>query len=221
VTASSSRQRLSDLQREFLRRFSARTAAFFLTGGAVLVEWVLGHRRTDDLDLFTDDDEAMASADRLVRGVAAELAATVEPVQATPDFRRYVIRAGDDSVVVDLIRDRTPQLRPKVARDGILTDSVEEIVANKICALLGRAELRDLVDLYFLERAGHRVEDFLADAERKDAGVTPAAIAWVLSEMVVPESPPGNVDRAALQAFAHELEARLRRLAAPVPPRAG
>jgi hypothetical protein len=70
-------------------------------------------------------------------------------------------------VVVDLIRERVPQLHPKVRRDGVLTDPVEEIVANKICALLGRAEVRDLVDLYFLDRAGFPVEQFLGDAQRK------------------------------------------------------
>ena len=80
MTVSSGSHRLSRLQREFLRRFSARTSAFFLTGGAVLVEWILGHRRTDDLDLFTADDNAIAGADRLVRSVAAELGATVDEV---------------------------------------------------------------------------------------------------------------------------------------------
>jgi len=217
VTVSSGSNRLSRLQREFLHRFSARTSAFFLTGGAVLVEWILGHRRTDDLDLFTADDDAMAGADRLVRSVAAELGATVEPVQTAPDLRRYLLRSGVDTAIVDMIRDRAPQLHPKVTRDGVVTDPVEEIVANKICALLGRAEVRDLVDLYFLERAGHRVEDFLGDAQRKDAGVTPAALAWVLSEMVVPDAPPGDADGATVQAFARDLEARLRRLAVPVP----
>ena len=129
----------------------------------------------------------------------------------------YHGQQGVDTAIVDMIRDRAPQLHPKVTRDGVVTDPVEEIVANKICALLGRAEVRDLVDLYFLERAGHRVEDFLGDAQQKDAGVTPAALAWVLSEMVVPDAPPGDADRATVQAFARDLEARLRRLAVPVP----
>jgi predicted nucleotidyltransferase len=61
-----STSRLSALQRDLLEAFSKQTSQFFLTGGAVLAGWLLGHRRTDDLDLFTEDDEAMADA-RLMR----------------------------------------------------------------------------------------------------------------------------------------------------------
>ena len=90
-----------------------------------------------------------------------------------------------------------------------------EIVANKICALLGRAETRDVVDLYCLELIGFRVEQFLVDAQRKDAGVTPGALAWVLSELVVPDVLPGDVDPEALRVFVRDLEARMRRLSMP------
>ncbi len=104
------------------------------------------------------------------------------------------------------MRERVPQLREKVVRDGIAMDPVEEIVANKIRALLGRAELRDVVDLYRLD-AGFRVEPFLTDAQRKDGGVTPAALAWVLSEVRLPDSLPGDVDPVAVRKFVRDLEA--------------
>lgn len=206
--------RLSELQRQFLRVFASKTSAFFLTGGAVLCGWVLGHRRTDDLDLFTSDDEAMTQGDRLVRAAAAEIGAAVESVQAHPDFRRYVVHRSGESMVVDLARDRTPQLYPKVDRDGVPSDTVEEIVANKICALVGRSEIRDLLDLFALERAGFRAEDFVAEAARKDAGVTPATIAWILSTLTVPDELPDGFDAEGLHAFARDLEQRMRRLAA-------
>lgn len=91
---------------------------------------------------------------------------------------------------------------------------MEEIVANKICALVGRAEIRDLVDLYFLDRAGFPVERFMADAARKDGGVTPAVVAWILSGLSVPARLPGDVGPETLRAFALDLERRMRRLAA-------
>jgi hypothetical protein len=215
VTASSPNDRLSALQREFLRALGSRPSGFFLTGGAVLVGWVLGHRRTEDLDLFTTDDAAMAEADHLARGIAGEMGAAIEPTQTTPDFRRYALRRGHESMVVDFIRERVPQLRAKVVRDGITMDPVEEIVANKICALLGRSEVRDIVDLYFLEAAGFRIDDFLADAQRKDAGVTPAAIAWVLSQITIPENLPADVDAATLQRFVRDVEDGMRRRSKP------
>jgi len=210
-----STSRLSVLQRDLLDAVSKQTSRFFLTGGAVLAGWLLGHRSTDDLDLFTEDDEAMADADRLVRSTAAGIGATVEPVRTAPDFRRYLVRKGGDSVVVDFVRERVPQLYPKLERDGLRMDSAEEIVVNKLCTLVGRVEVRDLVDLYFLERAGLAPEQFIQQAARKDAGVTPATLAWVLSDFRVPDEIPGDVDRETIEAYARGLEKRFRRLAMP------
>ena len=96
-----------------------------------------------------------------------------------------------------------------------MTDSVEEIVANKICALVGRSEVRDLVDLYFLERAGYPAERFIGDASRKDASVTAATLAWLLSGLAIPPTLPADLEADTLRAFARDLEQRMRRLAAP------
>jgi hypothetical protein len=196
VTGSSA-STLTVLQRELLAALAARSPSFFLTGGAVLAGWVLGHGRTDDLDLFTEDDEAMADADRVVRGAAAEIGAVAEAVRSR------------------LVRERVPALYPKVVRDGIRMDTVEEIVANKLCALVRRVEVRDLVDIWHLDRAGYRVERFLADAARKDGGVTPATVAYVLASFPLPPDLPAGADRAELLAFMRDLEQRMRRLALP------
>jgi hypothetical protein len=196
VTGSSA-STLTVLQRELLAALAARSPSFFLTGGAVLAGWVLGHGRTDDLDLFTEDDEAMADADRVVRGAAAEIGAVAEAVRSR------------------LVRERVPALYPKVVRDGIRMDTVEEIVANKLCALVRRVEVRDLVDIWHLDRAGYRVERFLADAARKDGGVTPATVAYVLASFPLPPDHPAGADRAELLAFMRDLEQRMRRLALP------
>ena len=55
---SSRDSRLSALQAEVLRAFFARERDYFLTGGAALAGFHLGHRTTDDLDLFTTSDAA-------------------------------------------------------------------------------------------------------------------------------------------------------------------
>lgn len=104
-------------------------------------------------------------------------------------------------------------------RDGIRLDSAEEILANKLTALVGRAEERDLVDLWFLERAGHRVEDALDAALSKDGGCTPATLAWLLSEVTIPDDLPlpGGLAAAELRTFVDALIRRLRRVALPAP----
>jgi hypothetical protein len=207
--------RLTVLQRDLVRALAQRNTGFFLTGGGVLVGFVLGHRTTDDLDLFTTDDTAMAQVDALARALGASVGAKLESLQTTPDHRRYLFSREEESTRVDFVRDRGPQLLSKPVRDGVAMDPVEEIIANKITTLASRSEIRDVVDLYCLEQAGYRIEDHLDAALSKDAGATPATIAWLLSTLRVPDRVPGEVPRDAIVAYVKELEARLRARAFP------
>ena len=104
---------------------------------------------------------------------------------------------------------------------SVRVDPPEEILANKLCTLLSRAEIRDLVDVLALERAGHRAEEALPLAMRKDAGLTPAQLAWVLSQISIGDdaSIPGSLSVAEVRSFLTELVARLTRFAFPQIPR--
>ncbi len=101
--------------------------------------------------------------------------------------------------------------------DKLTALQIEEILATKLTTVLSRAEVRDLVDLLFLERAGWRVEQALAAALAKDGGCTPAALAWILSEVSIPDEAtvPGGVHPAELREFVRALVVRLRRAALP------
>jgi hypothetical protein len=105
--------------------------------------------------------------------------------------------------------------------DGILVDPPEEILANKLCTLLSRAEIRDLVDVRALERSGLGVEGALAAAARKDGGLTPAQLAWVLSQITIGDDArvPDGTPVAELRGYLSQLIGRLSRLAFPQPER--
>ena len=45
--------KLRPLQQKFLQAFFSKEKRFFLSGGAALAGFYLGHRETHDLDLFT------------------------------------------------------------------------------------------------------------------------------------------------------------------------
>jgi hypothetical protein len=215
-SSSSDNGKLTTLQRDLLRSFFQRAEGFFLTGGAVLVEYHLKHRTTDDLDLFTSEDR-LDEGVRVLLAAAEAIDAECQAVRTSPDFRRFLVKRKQESAVVDLVRDRVPQLREKVQLGTIVLDHIAEIAANKLCALVGRAEIRDLVDVMLLERAGHRVEDSLVDAHAKDGGVTPATLAWVLSQLTVADNAelPGSVPVEELRGFIDDLQRRLRALAFP------
>jgi len=58
--------------------------------------------------------------------------------------------------------------------------------------------MRDAVDRLALEQLGHRVDDHLEAAKKKDAGVSPATLAWLLSSMHAPDTVEG-ADPAKLE----------------------
>jgi len=90
-----------------------------------------------------------------LRDLAREIGARGEETRTAPEFRRFVLSRGDESVVVDLVVERAPQLVAHKPSVGVIRlDPPEEILANKLCALLGRAEIRDLVDVRALEQSG-------------------------------------------------------------------
>jgi hypothetical protein len=210
--------KLTALQGEVLGAFFQRERGFFLTGGAALAGFYLGHRTTDDLDLFTTQDQAFERGRFVLADVAAAIGGELAVRQDAPGFKRLVLTRGDEGLVIDLVKDTGPQLHPdKLVRDHIVLDPADEILANKLTALVGRAEERDLVDVMFLERAGYSVEAALPVALVKDGGCTPATLAWLLSEITIPEGIilPAGVAPTELRAYVTALIARLLVLAVP------
>ncbi len=101
-------------------------------------------------------------------------------------------------------------------------DSRHEILVNKLCTLLGRAEVRDLQDLRSLLEAGEDLAQGLKDAPRKDGGFSPPTLAWVLRsfpvEVVAQNSGWAHEKAVELARFRDELVDRLVALSAPSKP---
>jgi hypothetical protein len=96
---------------------------------------------------------------------------------------------GTSTCLVDLVADPvapvSPPLTFAVGGQAILVDSRHEILVNKLCALLSRSELRDLMDIRALLAAGGSLEAALADAPRKDGGFSSLTIIWLLRDWPV------------------------------------
>lgn len=209
--------KLTTLQKDFLDTFFGREDRFFLTGGAALAGFHLGHRETHDLDRFTLSD-ALDDGLAIATEIALQWGASLETIHTSPDFRRLLLRRGAEAVLIDLVRERVQQMvLEKPVISGIRVDPPEEILANKLCTLLERAEIRDLVDVRALEMAGCQVEDALPFAALKDSGLTPAQLGWVLNQIELGDDliPPGNVSTEELRRYLADLIARLAHIAFP------
>ena len=67
----------------------------------------------------------------------------------------------------------------------ILLDTTHQILVNKLCALLGRAELRDMEDVRVLLDRGQSLSRALSDAPKQDAGFSPLTLAWTLRQLPI------------------------------------
>jgi predicted nucleotidyltransferase component of viral defense system len=212
--------KLSALQHDLVEAFFSEPSAFFLTGGGALAGYHLGHRFTDDLDLFSPPTESMDRAVQRLRRAAAAVGATVESIQEAPEFRRFALQRGEGATVVDLVIDRAPQLIvDKELVGAVRIDPQREIAANKITTLLGRTAPRDLVDLFALFDEGHTLEGALADARTKDSAVDAGTLAWVLSQWRLGADVPLplGVSLEDLERMRAQLIERLLVLAVPPP----
>lgn len=67
----------------------------------------------------------------------------------------------------------------------VLVDSRPAILIEKLCALLSRSELRDLIDVKALGESGEDLDRAIAMAPRRDSGFSPLTLAWVLRDFDV------------------------------------
>ena len=89
-----------------------------------------------------------------------------------------------DHVQVDLVYDPTRQIHAeKPLRDEVRVDPLDEIMANKICTLVGRAEVRDFWDVFHLVERGQDLNIAIENASRKEGGVNVESLVYVLQSV--------------------------------------
>lgn len=205
---------LSALQWEFLSLFFEGAPPFFLTGGTALSAFYLHHRYSQDLDLFTLDSDAFDRVPLYVADTATRLTASVASLQTAPHFHRYQISYKRDSVVVDFVKEVVPQISQEKNRfEGIAVDTLDDMTANKICTVVSRAEIKDYIDLYFLGRAGYPLENFIQQAQQKDAGVSQATLAHLLSEFKLSRVPDFMIAPISLENLHEYFQSLAKKLA--------
>lgn len=214
---SSFDRRLLDGKAIALVRACQERVGCHLGGGAALSGAFLAHRLSADVDLFCHDPAEVRVLVRELPAVARECGLAVALARDAGTFVRASVSGGDRPFELDILHEGTPDIEPPELLEGVLVESLADLRAAKITCVLSRSEPRDLVDLLFLERAGFPVEADLPLALRKDAGIDPGVLAWLLGQFPTAPLPlmiePLSEDE--LRRFRDDLAARLRRLAVP------
>jgi hypothetical protein len=189
-----------------------------LGGGAALAGVYLHHRLSNDADLFFNTRESLREMIALLPDVATETHTIITVARDAGTYVRVAISPSDAGIEMDLVFDPTPIVESADEQvEGVVVESLADLRANKLTCLLSRSEPRDLVDLLFLDRAGYPPEHDLALALRKDAGLDPSILAWLLGQFPVAPLPQMLVPLvpAELSAFRDNLRERFRRAAVP------
>ncbi|MBI4614201.1 MAG: nucleotidyl transferase AbiEii/AbiGii toxin family protein [Planctomycetes bacterium] len=202
---------------QFVRE-SQRMAPCHLGGGAALSGAFLAHRLSRDLDLVSHDRDHVRTLATGLCELAASIGGRAEVARDAGSFVRARVHAGPLTLEVDFIHESTPDIEPPPPPlEGVTVESLVDLRANKITCILSRSEPRDLVDLLFLDRAGYPPEGDLSLALRKDAGIDPGVLAWLLRQFPVEPLPlmlePLTVEE--LDRFRQVLMERFRREAIP------
>lgn len=216
MSSSFDRRVVPDAAITLLRALQDRVP-FHLGGGAALSGVHLHHRLSRDLDLFCHDAQGIRELARVLPDVSNETGVTIRIVRDAGTFVRAVAELGDRPLELDLVYEGTSDLDAPISADGIVTESLMDLRAAKLTCILSRSEPRDLVDLFFLDRAGYPPEADLALAVQKDGGVDPAILAWLLGqyptrplpEMLLP------LTEQDLLRFRDELQERFRKQLVP------
>ena len=202
---------------EFIRLCQQRVPCH-LGGGAALSGAYLGHRMTGDVDLFSHDAEEMRLLVRVLSDVASDAEVSVTVLRDAGSLVRARMESPEGPFEIDIVHEPISDIEPPPGPiEGVVVESLVDLRAGKLTCILSRSEPRDLTDLFFLDQAGYPPERDVDLAIRKDAGVDPGVLAWLLSDfpteplprMLLPLSPE------KLRAFRDELAERLRRRAMP------
>lgn len=178
---------LTNLQKKFLDIFFKKykeSQLFFLTGGTALAAYYYEHRLSDDLDLFTLDEDVMKLIEGIFKDIVKELDVSIELARVLTNFNQFIVKSNrGESLKVDFVRDVGPQFGEKKIANGIIVDSIDNIGANKLCAILGRTEAKDFIDLYFILKDGVSFDFLFKLAKEKDLGMNEFYLAGTMLEV--------------------------------------
>ncbi|MEA1986649.1 MAG: nucleotidyl transferase AbiEii/AbiGii toxin family protein [Candidatus Marinimicrobia bacterium] len=122
---------------------------FYLTGGTCISRFYKEKRYSDDLDFFTNQNNDFA---RVMRKIKAKLqqSFSIEEIVSSKDFIRLKI---NNYLQIDFVNDMVMRYKETVyLENGYKIDNLENIYANKLTAIISRDNVKDIFDLYLIDK---------------------------------------------------------------------
>lgn len=140
---------------------------FYLTGGTCLSRFYNEKRYSDDLDLFANSEPRFNLAVKNVKTALLKHFGVNTEVDGK-DFIRLKI---NDLLQVDLVNDRVFYFGELIFQEnGLIIDNIENILSNKITAVISRDNPKDIFDIYLISKYYSFKWENILEAAHKKAG---------------------------------------------------
>ncbi len=170
-------QILTNFQKEIIKEMS-KTAikdSFFLTGGTALSAFYLEHRYSEDLDFFTEVPGAVGSVLPSLELVKKNIQVSIEARRTFNTFTELIVTSDEtkENVLLHFAQDTPYRLKPTIFNKeyGIYIDNILDISCNKFSALFDRHDMKDFVDIYFINKEKMKFEEVYQNARNKHLGM--------------------------------------------------
>lgn len=178
-----------------------RESPFYLAGGTALSRGYYQHRYSDDLDYFVNDHpDFLRVAERRLADLRKGFP-DMHIAHRSDNFIRLFV--ASERLIIEPIND-VPAHIGNMSKHPVLgiIDSKENILANKITALVDRRMPNDVADIFFLPRDGLSIKKALLDADSKAAGISPLLEGLAKNQIVSNTFP----DPAAMRGYCSAID---------------
>lgn len=144
-------RKLYRIQDKILLALKPALASFYLTGGTALGRFYLNHRFSEDLDFFLNKSDTFQP---LIKNIEKILVSNFSVLRnqsiVYDDFVRYYIEDEDAVLKIEFVNDIAYRCGvPNVYQYGFV-DTPLNILTNKLTAIVGRDEPKDVFDICVL-----------------------------------------------------------------------
>ena len=154
-------EKLYPLQ-DYILSLCAHYEDIYLTGGTALGRFYLNHRLSDDLDLFIKvrkkDSEKVLNLLKRADYYARDLAGKISRKHKVADamygefYSRFYVNVEDFPLKVDIVREYHHSGKLRRMANGVIINNLKDIAVGKLMAFEDRAEIKDIIDLFYLSQ---------------------------------------------------------------------
>jgi Nucleotidyl transferase AbiEii toxin, Type IV TA system len=170
--------------------FAQRLSATVLVGGSALAGFYAGHRRSDDLDLFSQTPPAQRAAVLATRSLE-QLGATLFDAYETEQYFHLSCALEQHRFTVDAVLDPglfEGEVVGVELAGGVRVASLRTLLRTKAATLVSRCSEKDLYDLiWLLERCELDIGALMALGASVDGGVDAEAVLISLTSATLSE----------------------------------